>query len=104
MLPEKIRKEILGYFMDFCTRKITIAEISRRTGIHRNTIKNMFESQKMSEEKKQNAEDLVPRPHGPHVRCQCGRLVQMPCLACWLEDRKKRANVYFHLDSHVVMS
>ena len=43
------------------------------------------------------ADDFAP-PHGPPRRCRsCGRLVQMPCLACQLQEMlAKRNNTTHH--------
>jgi len=83
-------------------KKITIKEISVLADVNRTTAamiirigrirERNFSETKISHQKKKSSQQKTkssepPIPKGKPKKCDvCGRLVQHPCLACWLES------------------
>lgn len=67
--------------------RLSQRQIARRTGISRGSVSAIASG------RRRTRVDRTGRPPGGYargkpVRCPgCGALVQMPCLACWLQER-----------------
>jgi len=69
-------------------------KIARRLGVSRGTVNSVANGThaQRNARRARRFERFDP-PQGPPRRCtSCGRLVQMPCLACWLQRLVARQN------------
>ena len=73
------------------TGRYTQRAIARMTGIGRGTVASIASGDRPDYSARQQAKIDREKPpfSGPARRCPtCGRLVQLPCLACWLTTEK----------------
>jgi hypothetical protein len=102
MISAEAERKILELAKLLPSKKIQIKNIAKIVDVDRATVAAIIRrgavrerrlTAKQSHQKKIHLQNnRVPEPQGPFVRCQCGRLVQQPCLACWLESRHRAEN------------
>jgi hypothetical protein len=64
--------------------------IARRLGVSRGAVQRVARGKyRLYAPLKSSANEEFQPPHGPRLRCPgCGGKVKMPCLACYLRNRK----------------
>jgi len=85
MIPPAVVAEVRSLLAE---GRLSQRQIARRTGVSRGTVGAIASGRR---HRGQPPRDTPPGgyPQGKPVRCPgCGALVQMPCLACWLRNRR----------------
>jgi DNA transposition AAA+ family ATPase len=80
---------------------ISQRKIAQRVGVSRGTVNAIARGKRTDYVARQavSEADFTP-PGGPPVRCpECGGMVQMPCLLCYVRAIKQRAR--FHNRQHL---
>jgi len=90
-----IAPEIISQIQRLLDRgELSHRKIASQLGVSRGTVNSVANGSRARREARRSppVERFDP-PHGPPRRCpSCGRLVQMPCLACGLQKLSARRN------------
>ena len=91
MIADEIVREICLLLSEGCLSQRTIA---RRMGVSRGTVCAVARGKRTEDFSRIRAAGIhFSHPAGRAVRCpDCGGLVQMPCLACYLRRSRRRTH------------
>lgn len=93
-----LHEATVQYIKDLLAAGLSHAEAARRAEVSRATVRSIATGARRvkgwSKRKPPPSDtNLIPRPDGPFVRCPgCGGKVQLPCVACGNERRRKGLN------------